>query len=154
MYITRGRESEMGNVAAEGNNNKTAMTFQQVHDHLGHMSNAATLEMTKQLGLRLKTTHTHPCTACAAGKAKQKNIKRAPTTTHKCLDNDTLTLTLHQFVNDRECPSPQNPTGESSLLTNASKSSSPSFSRQKMQWLSQHVNCFTNGNNQTSSSLT
>ena len=42
MYITRGRESEMGNVAAEDNNNKTAVTFQQVHDRLGHMSNAAT----------------------------------------------------------------------------------------------------------------
>ena len=42
MYITRGRKSEMGNVAAEDNNNKTAGTFQQVHDHLNHMSNAAT----------------------------------------------------------------------------------------------------------------
>ena len=42
MYVTRGKESEMVNVAAEGNNNKTAMTFQQVHDPLGHMSNATT----------------------------------------------------------------------------------------------------------------
>ena len=42
MDITRGRESEMGNVAAEDNNTKTAVTFQQVHDCLGHMSNAAT----------------------------------------------------------------------------------------------------------------
>ena len=42
MYITRGRESEMGNVAAEDHNNKTAMTFQQVHDRLGHMNDTAT----------------------------------------------------------------------------------------------------------------
>ena len=41
MYITRGKESEMGNVAAQGNN-KTTMTFWQVHDRLGHMSDAAT----------------------------------------------------------------------------------------------------------------
>ena len=75
MYITRGRESEMGNVAAEDNNNKTSVTFQQVHDHLGHMSNAATQETVKQLGLCIKNTHIHPCAACTAGKAKQKNIK-------------------------------------------------------------------------------
>ena len=42
MYITRGSESEMGNVATEDNNNKTSVTFQQVHDRLGHMSDAAT----------------------------------------------------------------------------------------------------------------
>ena len=75
MYITRGRESEMGNVAAEDNNNKTAVTFQQVHDRLGHMSNAATQETAKELGVCIKKGLTHPCTACAAGKAKQKNIK-------------------------------------------------------------------------------
>ena len=75
MYITRGRDSEMGNVAAEDNNIKTAMTFQQVHDHLGPMSDAATRETAKQLGFCIKKTHTHPCAACAAGKAEQKKLK-------------------------------------------------------------------------------
>ena len=43
MYVTRERESEMGTVAAANNNNKTmTMTFRQVHDRLGHMSDAAT----------------------------------------------------------------------------------------------------------------
>ena len=70
MYITRGRDSEMGNVATENNNNKTAMTYQQVHDFLGHMSDATTQETAKQLGLRIKKMQTFPCTACAAGKAK------------------------------------------------------------------------------------
>ena len=60
MYVTRGRESEMGNVAAERNNNKTTMTFQQVHDRLGHMSNATTQKTAKQLGLRIKRTQTFP----------------------------------------------------------------------------------------------
>ena len=83
MYITRGRESEMGNVAVEDNNNKTTVTFQQVHDCLGHMSDAATQETAKQLGLCIKKMHTHPCTACAAGKAKQKNIKQAEMTKQK-----------------------------------------------------------------------
>ena len=83
MYVTRRNESEMINVAAEGNNNKTTMTFQQVHDHLGHMSDATTRETAKQLGLRIRKTQTFPCTACAAGKAKQKNIKRAETTKQK-----------------------------------------------------------------------
>ena len=80
MDVTRGRESEMGNVAAEGNNNKSTMTFQQVHDHLSHMSDATTQETAKRLGLRIKKTQTFPC---AAGKAKQKNIKQAVTTKQK-----------------------------------------------------------------------
>ena len=83
LYVTRGRGSEMGNVAAEDNNNKTAVTFQQVHDRLSHMSNAATRDMVKQLGICIKKGLTHPCTACAAGKAKQKNIKQAETMKQK-----------------------------------------------------------------------
>ena len=75
MYVTRGRESEMGNVAAEDNNNKTTMTFQQAHDRLGHMSDATTQETSKRLGLHITKTQTLPWAACAAGKAKQKNIK-------------------------------------------------------------------------------
>ena len=42
MYVTRGKDSEMVNVAAESNNNKATMTFQQIHDRLGHMSDATT----------------------------------------------------------------------------------------------------------------
>ena len=42
MYVTRGKDCEMVNMATEGNNNKTAMTFQPIHDRLGHMSNATT----------------------------------------------------------------------------------------------------------------
>ena len=83
MYITRGRESVMGNVVTEDNNNKTAMTYQQVHDRLGHMSEATTQETAKQLGLCIKKTQTFPCAACAACKAKQKNIKRAETMKQK-----------------------------------------------------------------------
>ena len=83
MYVTRGKDSEMVNVAAEGNNNKTTMTYQQAHDHLGHMNDATTRETAKQLGLRIKKTQTFPCAACAAGKAKQKNIKRTETTKQK-----------------------------------------------------------------------
>ena len=71
MYITRGRESEMGNVAgAENSNNKTTVTFQQVHDCLGNMSDATTQKMAKQLGACIKKGLKRPCTACAAGKAK------------------------------------------------------------------------------------
>ena len=84
MYVTRERESEMGTVAAENNNNKTTtMTFRQAHDRLGHMSDATTRETAKQLGLHITKTQTLPCAACAAGKAKQKNIKRAETTKQK-----------------------------------------------------------------------
>ena len=83
MYVTRGKDSEMVNVAAEGNNNKTTMTYQQAHDCLGHMNDTTTRETAKQLGLRIKKTQTFPCTACAAGKAKQKNIKRTETTKQK-----------------------------------------------------------------------
>ena len=85
MYITREREGEMGNVAAENNNKnkKTTMTFRQAHDRLGHMSDATTRETAKRLGLHITKMQTLPCAACAAGKAKQKNIKRTETTKQK-----------------------------------------------------------------------
>ena len=85
MYITREKESEMGNVAAENNNKnkKTTMTFRQAHDQLGHMSYATTRETAKRLGLQITKTQILPCAACAAGKAKQKNIKRTETTKQK-----------------------------------------------------------------------
>ena len=74
----------MGNVAAaENNNNKTTVMFQQVHDRLGPMSDAATWETAKQLGVCIKKGLKHPCAACAAGKAKQKNIKQVETTKQK-----------------------------------------------------------------------
>ena len=68
---------------------------------------------------------------------------------NKRLDNDGLTWTSQQLENDKGCPYQQNPTGESSSWINASKLSFPSFSRPRMQWLSQHVSNYTNGSNQT-----
>ena len=144
----------MGNVAAaENNNNKTTVTFQQVHDRLGHI---VMLQHGKQQNnsayASRKDSNIHALHALQARPNKRTSNKWKQQ--NKSLDNDTLTLTSQRFTKDRGCPSPQNPTGESSLSTNESKSSSPSFSRQKMQWLSQHVNSFTNDNNQTLASLT
>ena len=59
------------------------MTFRQAHERLGHMSDTTTRETAKQLGLHITKTQTLPCAACAAGKAKQKNIKQAETTKQK-----------------------------------------------------------------------
>ena len=148
MYVTRGRESEMGNVAAEGNNNKTTMTFQQVHDRLSHMSDATIRETANDLVCASRKCK-HFLALLALQERPSRRTSNEPKQRNKRLGNDELTLTLQQFENDKECPSHPNPTGESSLWINASKSNSPSFSRPKTQWLSQHVSNCTNGSNQT-----
>ena len=86
MYVTRGRESDLGNVAAEDNNNKTAVTFQQVHDRLSHSSNTRHGETTRCT--HQERTHTSMCCLrCRQGQAKEhqmsgNNETKAQTMTH------------------------------------------------------------------------
>ena len=149
MYITRGKESEMGNVAAQGNN-KTTMTFRQVHDRLGHMSDAATRETAKQLGLQIKKSQLFPCAACAAGKAKQKNIKRTETTKQK-IGQRRAYLDIATIKKRQGMPIPSKPNWRIIVVDQCIQIK---FSRPKTQWLSQHVNNCTNGSNPTLGLLT
>lgn len=71
IYIQR-KESEMGGMAIS---NKI-ISMQLAHDQLGHMSEKATNDAVEHLGLKVSKEKMKPCAACAAGKAKQKNIKR------------------------------------------------------------------------------
>ncbi|KAL7560674.1 hypothetical protein ACA910_001356 [Epithemia clementina (nom. ined.)] len=72
MYVARGN-GEMGNVAKE-----QTLTIQQAHNKFGHVGGEKTKKIAKALNIKItKGKVMLPCTACAAGKAKQKNIKRA-----------------------------------------------------------------------------
>ena len=153
MYITRGKESEMGNVAAQGNN-KTTMTFRQVHDRLGHMSDAATRETLQNNSACESRKHKSFHAPLAPPERPNRRTSSEQKQQNKRLDNDGLTWTLQQSKSDKECPFHQNRIGESLLWINESKSIFPSFSRPRTQWLSQHVNNYTNGSNQTLGLLT
>ncbi|KAL7555591.1 hypothetical protein ACA910_003221 [Epithemia clementina (nom. ined.)] len=74
MYVTRNNPTgEIGGAAKA-----TSFTIQQAHDKFGHVGADKTKEITKALKITItKGRVMLPCAACAAGKAKQKNIKRA-----------------------------------------------------------------------------
>ncbi|KAL7577787.1 hypothetical protein ACA910_010543 [Epithemia clementina (nom. ined.)] len=74
MYVTRDKqENEMGNVVKD-----QVWTIQQAHDKFGHIRTNKTKEIAKALQINIKKGKVMlPCAACAAGKAKQKNIKQA-----------------------------------------------------------------------------
>jgi hypothetical protein len=78
MFVTR-ESGEMGNVAKE-----QTLTIQQAHDKFGHVGGDKTKEIAKALNIKItKGKVMLPCAACAAGKAKQKNIKRVITVKQK-----------------------------------------------------------------------
>jgi hypothetical protein len=70
MYFKRA--SEMAMSATESG---TKMNIMKAHDLLGHCSEEMTRETAKEMGWILSGTW-KPCEACAAGKAKQKNVPK------------------------------------------------------------------------------
>jgi hypothetical protein len=73
MYLKRNAE-----IAGASTDDKAAMmkiTIQQAHDKLGHCGVDATRSAAKQLEWEITGTM-KPCEACAAGKAKQKNLPK------------------------------------------------------------------------------
>jgi len=71
MYVRR--DSEMAGAATD--EKKIKMTMQQAHERLGHCGGDVTRLAVKQLGWEVTGTQ-KPCDACAAGKAKQKNVPK------------------------------------------------------------------------------
>ena len=64
-------------MTTNGNSAKQViLTVQQVHERLGHINERATKEITKALGWKLTTATKLNCLSCAAGKAKQKSLKK------------------------------------------------------------------------------
>ena len=66
--------TELGNAATSEEQIK--MTMEQAHEKLGHIGEKAVIETAKKLGWKLTKTTMPKCAACAAGKAKQKNLPR------------------------------------------------------------------------------
>jgi hypothetical protein len=57
--------------------NDPTMTIEQAHVRLGHSSEGATRKTAKALNWTLTKATLKPCDACAAAKAKQKNLPKA-----------------------------------------------------------------------------
>jgi hypothetical protein len=55
----------------------TKVSIQQAHVRLGHPGEDMTRKIVKELGWTLIRGNLKPCNACAAGKAKQKNVPQA-----------------------------------------------------------------------------
>ena len=55
---------------------QVTLTVQQVHERLGHINEKATKEITKALGWKHTNATKLKCSSCAAGKAKQKSLKK------------------------------------------------------------------------------
>ena len=64
-------------VTTNGNSEKQVILMvQQVHERLGHINEKATKEITKALGWKLTDAAKLNCPSFAAGKAKQKSLKK------------------------------------------------------------------------------
>jgi hypothetical protein len=70
VYIKRDTE------IAGATTDKTKVTIKQAHDKLGHMNESTTRKAAKELKWDLMPGTLGPCEACAAGKAKQKNVPK------------------------------------------------------------------------------
>ena len=53
------------------------MNVKMAHDALGHMDEARTREIAKQLDIKITRGRMQPCDNCAAAKAKQKCVPKA-----------------------------------------------------------------------------
>jgi hypothetical protein len=63
-------------VAGAATDGAPSIPIQQAHDRLGHPGEDMTRMMAKELGWKLSPENLKPGDACAAGKAKQKNLPR------------------------------------------------------------------------------
>ena len=68
------RHGEIAGLTADANVKKK--TVQQAHDLLGHCNEDATRKAAKELGWELVPGGMKTCEACAAAKAKQKNVPK------------------------------------------------------------------------------
>ena len=72
------RQEEVAGVATTNCENKKngTMMLIQAHEKLGHINECTTKEISNVLGWVLTNTKTLDCASCAAGKAKQKLLKK------------------------------------------------------------------------------
>ena len=97
----------MGNMVAE-TKQSSPISIPQAHEKLGHMSEKSTINTVKPLIIPLKKGNMKPCVACAAGKAKQKNIKRTTVTKQKFGQQQEF-LDLESVCEVKEMPIPPKP---------------------------------------------
>ena len=77
MCITRKSQEAAGVVTANQNSGrKVTMSLRQAHEKLGHINEHATKDIVKSLGWQLTKVQSLNCSSCAAGKAKQKSLKK------------------------------------------------------------------------------
>ena len=74
----KGRKEEVAGVATTNceNKKKVTMMLMQAQEKLGHINECTMKEISKVLGWVLTDMKTLNCASCAAGKAKQKSLKK------------------------------------------------------------------------------
>jgi hypothetical protein len=77
MYFSR--DTEIAGTTQDKTNKLMAMTIQQAHERLGHGNEDAAQKTAAVLNWHLTCGTLSPCEACAAAKAKQKNVPKTST---------------------------------------------------------------------------
>ncbi len=77
MYFSR--DTEIAGTIQDKTIKPMTMTIQQAHERLGHGSEVATRRTAAVLNWHLTRGTLSPCEACAAAKAKQKNVPKTST---------------------------------------------------------------------------
>jgi hypothetical protein len=104
MYLKRDSE-----IAGAGADVKVKMSVTQAHDKLGHCGEDMTRKSAKLLGWELLPGNMKPCEACAAGKAKQKNVPKASEHVASELCNERIFLdiaSIRQSENEQKVTKP------------------------------------------------
>jgi hypothetical protein len=102
MYFRRG-----GEVAAVASDQK--LDLQTAHRRLGHCGEDMTRATAKALGWNINPGSLGPCLACTIGKAKQKNVPKAPESKPADENNGRIYLDIATVKDKEGMPKPTKP---------------------------------------------
>jgi len=89
MYV-----KHKGEMAGVSTDTKVKMTIQQAHSKMGHANKYVTRKTAKILGFELKPGSLNACEACAAAKAKQKNVPKESSHVPAKTNNERIYLDI------------------------------------------------------------
>ena len=86
------------------------MMLKQVHEKMGHINECATKDISKSLGWELTKEKSLNCSSCAAGKAKQKSLKKVTIVdSGNKKDGYRAYIDLSTVEKNEKNPTPMNP---------------------------------------------
>jgi hypothetical protein len=99
IYFSREQE-----IAGAGADTTAKMSVQMAHERLGHCGEDLTRKTAKLMGWELTPGELKPCQACAAGKAKQKNVPKASEHKSSKVSNERVYLDIATVKTPMEGP--------------------------------------------------